>query len=681
MVLKKSEGQYITQKYLLFRITKILHHNIFQKTVRTIDTIVKYVCFFLRAYLLYQFKNDEELIHIDRGVLDIVIHCITKKSIAGPPSKKQAILRQTLMDFYNNHFAELTLNFAQYHSIEDISDYEFFKIDKKNLSQILNYSQTEIITNIENNIKLHFLDHLRHFVNQTFKEQNNQILDKLKTKRQKTDCRKRLTAELTKVKNDLINCTLLSEQKYHLWINTYRNILLPNQTDKTLEDDINATPQKYLKSMIKICRLLEYEGKKTFQFFPIRTSLIPKNITLDTASLVDIFFQENKNEYLDNISLYKEEIWGKIFNMQDPIFHRKNAVFDYSIMTDGYSVSIRFLKKQYIEANKKKKDNKQNAGKKSKELYKDLSEEEIQKIKNEKSIKDKQKKAALSKAAREKKKEFKHMSKEQQCKILENAMEFIYIHQLAKKKRRELRTAKKVYADTGKRSLLYMIDDEGNTLNYTNATRVRGTKRLIFQERIEKLKNKEKINEIENQLCKYNSKTTNFEWFKCYIEKKIEIDEELRNFYHQEVFRKLKWYAYINKKREEANMLNMIEKKYGKDIIIIIGDWNDSGGINYMSTPGVGLRRKLAERFKVYLIDEFRTSCLHNKTEERCSNLYLEHNNKVRKLHSVLTYRMNNKRLGCINRDKNAVLNMRKIVHHFLETGERLERYRRGINI
>ncbi|AYV84837.1 MAG: hypothetical protein Hyperionvirus42_13, partial [Hyperionvirus sp.] len=74
-------------------------------------------------------------------------------------------------------------------------------------------------------------------------------------------------------------------------------------------------------------------------------------------------------------------------------------------------------------------------------------------------------------------------------------------------------------------------------------------------------------------------------------------------------------------------------------------------------------------------------SCLHHETEQRCNNLYLEHNSKFRKLHSVLTYQMNNNRMGCINRDWNAVLNMRKIVQHYLRTGERLERYRRGTKI
>lgn len=53
----------------------------------------------------------------------------------------------------------------------------------------------------------------------------------------------------------------------------------------------------------------------------------------------------------------------------------------------------------------------------------------------------------------------------------------------------------------------------------------------------------------------------------------------------------------------------------------------------------------------------------------------------MRKIHSILTYQTENNRKGCINRDKNAVCNMIKLTNHFLQTGERLEKYRREIKI
>ena len=105
-------------------------------------------------------------------------------------------------------------------------------------------------------------------------------------------------------------------------------------------------------------------------------------------------------------------------------------------------------------------------------------------------------------------------------------------------------------------------------------------------------------------------------------------------------------------------MINKIAKKYNKDHIIIIENWSIGKQLrNFISTPNLNLKRKLQEIFKVYNIDEFRTSCLSYKTEEHCENLYLKFKKdpkqKEQKIHSILTYQMENNRKGCINCDKN----------------------------
>ena len=94
--------------------------------------------------------------------------------------------------------------------------------------------------------------------------------------------------------------------------------------------------------------------------------------------------------------------------------------------------------------------------------------------------------------------------------------------------------------------------------------------------------------------------------------------------------------------------------------------------------PKFRIKRKLNTRFEVYNIDEFRTSCLNYKTEELCNNLYLpDKRNIERKMHSILTFKMENKRKGCINRDKNGCKNIQKVFNHYIETGERPEKYKR----
>ena len=47
------------------------------------------------------------------------------------------------------------------------------------------------------------------------------------------------------------------------------------------------------------------------------------------------------------------------------------------------------------------------------------------------------------------------------------------------------------------------------------------------------------------------------------------------------------------------------------------------------------------------------------------------------KIHSVLTYKMENDRIGCINRDMNAVFNMKKIVIYWFNYKKRPLNYQR----
>lgn len=326
---------------------------------------------------------------------------------------------------------------------------------------------------------------------------------------------------------------------------------------------------------------------------------------------------------------------------------------------------------------------------------------------------------------------------------------------------------KNIYVDPGKRSIFYMIDDNGNKLDYTNRRRIKETKRLKYNDLIFNYKNKLGIQEIEHELSNYNSKTCNIEKFKKYMEVKNRVNERLFEKYADSKFRQYKWYAYINRKRSEDNMLNLIEKKYGRNINIIMGDASLGKNMRgLLSVPNIKLKRKLKERFNVYHIDEFRSSCLHHKTEEKCGNLYYkdkkkrqvlkkqyesineemdkrtdkimdkktmdkiiyilkylykrgkgykkkrevllrqldesineEKNKKTidkimnilknlrskweqsRKLHSVLTYKMENNRLGCINRDLNACLNIRKLLNHYLKNGDRPLRFQRSYKL
>jgi hypothetical protein len=459
--------------------------------------------------------------------------------------------------------------------------------------------------------------------------------------------KKQLFKDLNKVKNDLINYTDTCDEKYKEWLNENRYKVVPEKEDikETLYYDVKCSPQKYIKNMIYMNKQLENIEAKMFQFMPLRNDIIPKNIVIDTKSLIELLLEKDKNTYLKDITNYKDYLWEKFFTIKVKV---KGYSFDNTIITDGYSCSIRMVNNKFKDKIDEKK-NKMRVGRKNAKKE-DKVKKEIKQI--------------------EKVKTNKPTTKE----------EFPYIDEVDKE---ELK-GNCIYIDPGKRSLLSIIDDFGNKLNYTNKQRIHDTKRLKYQSLIHNFRTKLGITDIENTLSKYNSKTCNLMKFKEFIKEKNEVNKCLFEKYQDFKFRRIKWYGYINKQRANSKMLNQIETKFGKDIIVIHGDWTIGKQMrNFISTPNLGIKRELKQRFtKVYNIDEFRTSCLNYKTEERCENLYLYGKDlKKRKMHSVLTYKMENGRKGCINRDINGCMNMKKLFNHYMEKGEWLEKYKRGVEL
>jgi hypothetical protein len=590
--------------------------------------------FLLRLWVLQKYHNNLEIPIITEDTIRMSMKSLVKAS-AGPKPKGN--------------------NLALLQEFQNIGNSIFTLQDGKNLSAILDYYATTMITAIENNIKMHFIDYIKRFVNSYFK---NIYQNELQNK----EFKKQFYKELQQVKNDIINDAeiLTCDEKYHNWLNDNRYKIVPENYDTSYFYDIKVNPQKYLKHMIFMNLQLEEMNTKMFQFFPLQTHLIPRHIQIDTKSLVELLIDTDKKQYFDNIETNKEKLWNTFFKLH----HMNKYVFDYTIITDGYSVSLRFLHTDFVNEERIKKDKMKNG----KKLMKGLTDEEKEIKKQEKQVQQNKLKEENRKRRELEKKEKKETKKE----VLH---EFPYIDEVSK----DFLDGKHLFIDPGKRSLLTMMDDDGNYFSYTNKQRIKETKRIKYSSLLKNYKDKQHITEIENTLSLFNSKTCDIKNFKEYIKEKLKVNDAIAKLYQNEKFRKYKWYSYINTKRTEDNMLNKIENKYGKDIKIIIGDWSIGKQMrNFISTPNLAIKRKLNTRFEVYNIDEFRTSCLNYKTEELCNNLYLpDKKNIERKMHSILTFKMENKRKGCINRDKNGCKNIQKVFNHYIETGERPEKYKR----
>ena len=604
-------------KYIICDTKKLL---ILSDAVTRANKIVIKSYQLLRLFLLSKYHDAATIPIVNKKLLNMIFNIIQSNS-------------NTIKDSTTSVYKELEALFTSH-----ITDKE----NGKGLSQVLcSYINVEMITAFENNIKVHFFDYLNRFVNSYWKSKLGDTIKKDELKK-----------ELKKVKNDILTGQtdkLTCDVKYHDWLKSEIYNIIPKTFKSSYYYDIKVEPQKYVKYMIYQNVQLEKFGGKMYQFCPLRNNCIPHYIHLDNTTIIKLFVEGNKTRYTNDIEGTKKELWTNHFHTKkiDRI-KLKNYAFDYAFHTDGYCASLRFI---HID-------------------------EQVKKIKKQKKMRDGRKKADKKEVKKEVKK-IEKIDKVDKKEDKNNQDEFQYIDDI---KPDYFKGKNFVVVDPGKRDLLTMRNEKGIKLKYSNKQRLFETKRLKYHSLLANYKESLNITLHESKLNQVNSKTCDVSKFRDFIKVKNEVNKEVLSLYEKEKFRQYKWYTYINTKRSEDKLLNKIEKTYGKDVLIIHGDWSQGKQMsNFISTPNIGLKRKLRERFEVYNIDEYRTSKIHYKTEEECKNLWLPDLKGVRrKLHSVLTYKMENKRLGCVNRDQNACLNLIKVYKYYIEHQTRPLIYKRG---
>jgi len=238
----------------------------------------------------------------------------------------------------------------------------------------------------------------------------------------------------------------------------------------------------------------------------------------------------------------------------------------------------------------------------------------------------------------------------------------------------------------------YFLKDENNnliTFRYTqNQRRFETRKKRYIKIRAELMKEKIKgktINEWQNSLSKFNSKTCDYETFKKYIKEKNLVNKKIYGHYCKEIYRKLQFNSYINTKKSESKMLKNFSKKFGnqQECTVIIGDWSkDYNKRGKEPTINKRIRKLFRERgYETYQINEFHTSKLCNKCEEKMENFYKRKSHKPRHLEKIVLVwglvRCTN--VNCkqvTNRDKNSCRNMMKIVKSIYKGKGRPKKYK-----
>ena len=221
-----------------------------------------------------------------------------------------------------------------------------------------------------------------------------------------------------------------------------------------------------------------------------------------------------------------------------------------------------------------------------------------------------------------------------------------------------------------------MIDENNNFYKYTACRRRFETYTKRCNEIINAEKIKHKIIEKETELSKFNSKTLKIDEYKKFITNKNKLNNNVKTFYNNILFRKLNFRRFTRTKQSEEVLLNEIENKFlskedkknNKKILILHGDYSRTSQMKgTISTPNIGFKKLLLKRFEMFEINEYNTSKLYNKTFKELENVSVRKNKRKKHLHEILTPKEETERCIFVNRDKNACKNILYLGKYFLE--------------
>ena len=638
-------------------------------TIQIVNKIVIQACQFINLYFIYLYDSNNNFPTIDTKFVMAVFKTITIRddTRGKPPSDETKQLLIKLKEFYNKYYKQC------------IHDSDIMNDTKLNF--IMAYEAIDIVKNIKNNITEHFHDYVNKFVNQFFESKSLcEYANKKKewTKEEKKQFKSNIFSCLRNIKKDLLSVDnkYESNELFHDWINLHKPFILRKNkfTKNSVDYDICIKPMDYLKSLFYMNKELEKlnnerikedkDNFKLFQVIPLRTSIKPNYICLDTCALINLVIEENSLEYLNNVEKYQKELWEKHFNIKQKEFKRKDYQFNYMIKTDGIGSSVLLVK-----------------------LINGKSVEITSKIQRELKEKLESRDKYIENV-----KITKQMKKKRIITIDPNLSDILYAVSKNKKP--------KIMVDKNDK-LTLENEEEIITFRYTQNQRRLETRNKKYNKLQDKINKETKINnksvkEIETELSKYNSKTCNFNNFIEYCKKKNEVNRRLFEHYQEEVFRKLKFNGYTNTQKSESKMIKNFTNKFGKpeDCIVVLGDY-DKGEYNMKGKEPI-INRRIRKIFrnngyKVYMINEFRTSKLCNECESCCKPFLkreshkpkdIDKNTKKEKIIEVWGLTLcENKNCSLIhNRDKNSVLNMYKITQSIFEGKGRPEKYCREIN-
>ncbi len=609
-----------------------------EKAVVETSKIINHSYQFLKLYFISLISEGKPLPIVDKPLLRL----ISKLFFSSTKKSKKTEIKDELRSFFKKEYSHL------------ISKEE--NINSKNLKDILSYSADTMKTNFENNIKAHFVDYAKRYINviKSKKEFKTSLDEK---KKRKEIPKKEYSAELSsfcsnlrKILKDVLYPDKIRSDLSKEEIISIREKVLPSyivantNPDKPFNYYLKSKPQDFLPNMIQMMIEIEKRGEKIYNVF-CRNGFIPNYITIDTEILIRLSTEENspfegktQRGLLNSIKEKEKDsfqskvaVWSELFKLKEKekIFRvkstRRGYSFNFLIYTDGVGCSVT-------------------------------------------------------------------LKKEEKEKVKEN--EERYLSSLTKKEIFPLQFKKIIAVDPNMQDIIYCVDENNTTFRYTRAQVKKETRSRKYRNIRNNLKKEHGATAIEQELSKFDHKTLDFEKYKEYLRFKNEVSPALRECYSLPKFRELKFNSYRNKRRSEDNLLNNFKSRYNisseDDVIVAFGDFQQRSGVKFQPpTKGKGMRRIFSKGgYQTFLIDEFRTSkmcsfCCGGDGKEgsgECEYLKDEEGKKIKRdsprpwikdkvvVHGLLKC---NTCMRLWNRDFNSARNIYKIASASLELKER----------
>jgi hypothetical protein len=254
------------------------------------NKIVIHTLQFLKLYLLHHYELHSSLPPVNHLLINTTmkILCDVKEDKRGRPKKEAtAHMYETLSAFYQEHYQPTTQ--------PDQLDYTY-------LNNVLEYLTEDIQTMYENNIQFHYVDYVERYVNVVWKQKylTEKIRKLGKTKAEREQRIRKLNKTLRGIKEDLLNVEnkeYKSPSFYHVWITQQKQHILPTK-EKFQKDriayDLKCSPMDYLPCMLYMMKQVEVSSETIQNVFPLRSSILPHYIRLDTTTLVNLLMRKEQ---------------------------------------------------------------------------------------------------------------------------------------------------------------------------------------------------------------------------------------------------------------------------------------------------------------------------------------------------------------------------------------------------